>query len=64
MINEIKQDSEKRMKKTIESLIADMAKIRTGRANAGLLDHVYVDIMAIQLLSIRWLTLPAVIHVL
>lgn len=43
MINEIKQDSEKRMKKTIESLRVDMTKIRTGRANAGLLDHVQVD---------------------
>lgn len=43
MINEIKQDSEKRMKKTIEALKTDMTKIRTGRANAGLLDHVQVD---------------------
>jgi ribosome recycling factor len=43
MINEIKQDSENRMKKTIESLRHEMTKIRTGRANAGLLDHVQVD---------------------
>lgn len=43
MINEIKQDSERRMTKTIESLRVDMTKIRTGRANAGLLDHVMVD---------------------
>jgi ribosome recycling factor len=43
MINEIKQDSERRMKKTIESLQVDMTKIRTGRANVGLLDHVNVD---------------------
>ncbi|HGU7198555.1 TPA: ribosome recycling factor [Legionella pneumophila] len=43
MINEIKQDSEKRMKKTIEALHTDMSKIRTGRANASLLDHVMVD---------------------
>ncbi|WP_133135177.1 ribosome recycling factor [Legionella rowbothamii] len=43
MINEIKQDSERRMKKTIESLQVDMTKIRTGRANVGLLDHVHVD---------------------
>lgn len=43
MINEIKQDSEKRMMKSIESLKIDMTKIRTGRANAGLLDHVQVD---------------------
>lgn len=43
MINEVKQDSEKRMRKSIESLQSDMSKIRTGRANAGLLDHVHVD---------------------
>lgn len=43
MINEIKQDSEKRMKKTIEALHVDMIKIRTGRANVGLLDHIQVD---------------------
>ncbi|MCE0723841.1 MULTISPECIES: ribosome recycling factor [Legionella] len=43
MINEIKQDSEKRMKKTIEALQTDLTKIRTGRANVGLLDHVQVD---------------------
>lgn len=43
MINDIKQDTEKRMKKTVESLRHEMAKIRTGRANASLLDHVQVD---------------------
>lgn len=43
MINEIKQDSERRMKKSIDVLQVDMTKIRTGRANAGLLDHVQVD---------------------
>lgn len=43
MINEIKQESEKRMKKTIDALHVDMTKIRTGRANVGLLDHVQVD---------------------
>ena len=43
MINQIKQDAEKRMKKTIEALHVDMTKIRTGRASVGLLDHVQVD---------------------
>jgi ribosome recycling factor len=43
MINEIKQDAEKRMKKAVESLQHEMTKIRTGRANASLLDHVQVD---------------------
>ena len=31
------------MKKTVESLQHEMTKIRTGRANASLLDHVQVD---------------------
>lgn len=43
MINNIKQDSEARMKRSIEALLVDMSKVRTGRANAGLLDHVQVD---------------------
>ncbi|KTC86529.1 ribosome recycling factor [Legionella brunensis] len=43
MINDIRQDAEKRMKKTIETLRNDLTKIRTGRANVSLLDHVHVD---------------------
>ena len=43
MINNIKQDSEKRMQRTLEALAVDMTKIRTGRANVGILDHVQVD---------------------
>lgn len=43
MINDVKQDAEKRMKKAVESLQHDLTKVRTGRANAGLLDHVQVD---------------------
>lgn len=43
MINDIKQDAEKRMKRAVESLQTDLTKVRTGRANAGLLDHVQVD---------------------
>ena len=43
MINDIKRDAEKRMKKAVESLQHEMTKIRTGRANAALLDHVQVD---------------------
>lgn len=43
MINDIKHDAEKRMKKAVESLQNDLSKVRTGRANVGLLDHVQVD---------------------
>ncbi|HQN46993.1 MAG TPA: ribosome recycling factor, partial [Rugosibacter sp.] len=31
------------MKKSLESLQADLGKIRTGRAHTGILDHVQVD---------------------
>ena len=43
MIADIKKSAEQKMKKTIETLKADFGKIRTGRAHAGLLDHVLVD---------------------
>lgn len=43
MIDNIKVDAEKKMKKAVESLQHEMSKIRTGRANAGLLDHVQID---------------------
>jgi len=43
MMNDIKRDAEKRMQKAVESLQHEMVKIRTGRANASLLDHVVVD---------------------
>lgn len=43
MINEIKNDAEKRMHKAVETLTNDFLKIRTGRANASFLDHVQVD---------------------
>ncbi|MDH5633682.1 MAG: ribosome recycling factor [Gammaproteobacteria bacterium] len=36
-------DAEKRMNKTIESMKTELTKIRTGRANVALLDHVMVD---------------------
>jgi ribosome recycling factor len=43
MITEIRKDTEQRMRKSIDSLRADLGKIRTGRAHTGLLDHVMVD---------------------
>ncbi len=43
MLNEIKQDAEQRMKKSIESLEANFAKIRTGRAHPSILDSVKVE---------------------
>jgi ribosome recycling factor len=43
MIPEMKSTTESKMNKSIESLRLDLAKIRTGRAHTGLLDHVQVD---------------------
>jgi ribosome recycling factor len=43
MINDIKQDAEIRMGKSIEALKQDLAKIRTGRAHVSLLDHITVS---------------------
>ena len=36
-------DTEKAMQKSIDALKADLAKVRTGRAHTGILDHVQVD---------------------
>lgn len=43
MINEILQDTEVRMGKSVDSLCVELTKIRTGRAHPGLLDQVSVD---------------------
>lgn len=43
MINDLKQDAEKRMAKSIEALKTELSKLRTGRAHTSLLDHVTVE---------------------
>lgn len=43
MIEEAIKDADRRMQKSIEVLHSDFTKIRTGRANASLLDHVMVE---------------------
>ena len=43
MIEEIYRDAGNRMKKSIEVIKQDLAKIRTGRATPALLDHIIVD---------------------
>jgi len=40
---EIRSSTEQKMLKSVESLKHDLAKIRTGRAHTGLLDHIQVD---------------------
>jgi ribosome recycling factor len=43
MIADIRKNAEQRMNKSLEALKTDLGKIRTGRAHAGILDHVMVD---------------------
>jgi ribosome recycling factor len=43
MIADVKKTAEQKMKKTLDTLKGDLGKVRTGRAHAGLLDHVMVD---------------------
>ncbi len=43
MIEDIKKDAKERMRKSIDALLNELSKVRTGRANAKLLDHVMVD---------------------
>jgi len=43
MIDEIIQDAETRMKKSVDALHLELAKVRTGRAHPSLLDQVMVD---------------------
>ncbi len=43
MISDVKKTTEQKMSKTLEALIADFGKVRTGRAHTGILDHVTVD---------------------
>ncbi|MCL4185691.1 MAG: ribosome recycling factor, partial [Burkholderiaceae bacterium] len=42
-IAEVRQSAEQKMQRSIESLKTSLAKVRTGRAHAGLLDHIMVD---------------------
>ncbi len=43
MIADIKKSAEDKMKKSVEALRVEFTKVRTGRAHAGILDHVKVD---------------------
>ncbi len=42
-IAEIKKSADQKMDKTVQTLKADLQKIRTGRAHTGILDHLQVD---------------------
>ena len=40
---DVKKNTQERMTKSLETLKADLAKVRTGRAHTGILDHVMVE---------------------
>ncbi|HZE61244.1 MAG TPA: ribosome recycling factor [Burkholderiales bacterium] len=42
-IADLKKTTDQKMDKTIQAFKADLAKVRTGRAHSGLLDHIHVD---------------------
>jgi ribosome recycling factor len=43
MIAELKKTTEQKMLKSLDALKHDLAKVRTGRAHTGILDHVQVE---------------------
>src|SRR2546427_9776180 len=43
VIADLKKTTDQKMDKTIQGFKADLAKVRTGRAHTGLLDHIHVD---------------------
>ena len=48
MIPELKKNTEAKMHKSVDAFKADLAKVRTGRAHTGILDHVTVDYYGAQ----------------
>ena len=40
---DVRKTAEQKMQKSLDALKTDLAKVRTGRAHAGILDHVMVD---------------------
>ncbi len=43
MLEDVRKNAEQKMQKSVEALKTDLAKVRTGRAHTGLLDHVMVE---------------------
>src|SRR3954469_13329201 len=43
VIADLKKTTDQKMDKSVQAFKADLAKVRTGRAHTGLLDHVMVD---------------------
>lgn len=49
MLDEIKKDADNRMAKSVAALQQELTKIRTGRANTALLDHITVEYYGSQM---------------
>jgi ribosome recycling factor len=49
MIADVKKTAEQKMHKSLESLKADLGKVRTGRAHIGIMDHITVDYYGTQM---------------
>ena len=49
-MSEVTENAKERMQKSVDSLKLDLSKIRTGRAHAGILDHLSVDYYGSQTL--------------
>lgn len=49
MLDEIKKDADNRMAKSVATLQQELTKIRTGRANTTLLDHITVEYYGSQM---------------
>jgi len=43
VIADVKKNAEQKMQKSIDTLRTNLAKVRTGRAHTGILDHITVD---------------------
>jgi len=48
MLEDILQDTEDRMNKTLSAFNTELAKIRTGRATSALVDHIIVDYYGVE----------------
>ena len=48
VIAELKKTTDQKMDKSLQAFKADLAKVRTGRAHTGLLDHITVDYYGTQ----------------
>ena len=62
MLDEVKRTAEQKMQRSLEAFKNDLAKVRTGRAHVGLLDHIMVDyygsmVAVNQVATLIWVTL-------